>query len=162
MNPITVRKASQRDIDALGALFIELDHHHFIRRPHEFLCLEGPARSREMIAGMVASETAAVFVAEEDASGRLVGLAHVHRRDFAPTIVAPARTVAEVDSLVVAPDARRRGVATRLLAEAQRWAALNGLTALELGVREFNADALAFYKAFGLVTASRRMTLTVA
>jgi ribosomal protein S18 acetylase RimI-like enzyme len=148
-------------VNALGALFIELDEHHFRQRPEEFRRLEGPARAPALIAGMIAAEDALVLVAEDSSSGAIVGLAHVFKREFPETLVSPQRLVAELDSLVIAADRRRAGIATRLVLEAQRWTDHEGLAALELSVREFNHAALSFYEALGFEGLSRRLRSTL-
>ena len=43
--------------------------------------------------------------------------------------------------------------------EARAWAVQQGIAAMELGVHEFNAGAIAFYEALGFRTVTRRMGL---
>jgi RimJ/RimL family protein N-acetyltransferase len=84
---------------------------------------------------------AAVFVAEED--GHVVARLSL-ARDAHPA----SRHVADV-GLMVDALYRRRGIGTRLLAEAVGWARAGGVTKLELHVFPWNAPALALYTAFG-------------
>ena len=85
---------------------------------------------------------AAVFVAERD-DGTLVGRLSVGRDPH------PASThVADV-GLMVAFDARRRGVGTALLQAAVDWARETGVHKLELHVFPWNEAAIALYDAFG-------------
>jgi ribosomal protein S18 acetylase RimI-like enzyme len=157
MSQISVRRAVPDDLDALAALFVELDAHHTRLRPDEFLQLDGPARPPAMIMAFMHDGDGVVFVAQDQLSGSIVGLAHVYKRVFPPSVVAPGRVIGELDSLVVFANSRRRGVATRLVEEAGRWSDEQGFGALELNVREFNGSALAFYQALGFMTVSRRL-----
>jgi RimJ/RimL family protein N-acetyltransferase len=85
---------------------------------------------------------AAVFVAERD-DGTLVGRLSVGRDPH------PASThVADV-GLMVALDARRKGVGTALLRAAVDWARETGVRKLELHVFPWNEAAIALYDAFG-------------
>lgn len=54
-----------------------------------------------------------------------------------------------IHHLAVDPEARRQGIATRLMAEAERLAAERGAPKLNLQVVEGNDAALAFYRALG-------------
>ncbi len=85
---------------------------------------------------------AAVFVAETD-DGTLVGRLSVGRDPH------PASAhVADV-GLMVARDARRRGVGTALLRAAVDWAREAGVRKLELHVFPWNEAAISLYESFG-------------
>ncbi len=71
--------------------------------------------------------------------------------------LAPRR-YAMVQELVVAQARQRRGIATRLISEAHRWARDRGLTEIELNVYEFNQAALRLYSKLGYSTDSRRLS----
>lgn len=71
-----------------------------------------------------------------------------------------ARLVAdevEILNLAVAPEARRRGLATRLLEDALAQARGSGRRRVFLEVRESNAGAIAFYRCRGFAPSGRRM-----
>jgi ribosomal-protein-alanine N-acetyltransferase len=63
---------------------------------------------------------------------------------------------AEILTLAVAPDARRQGLGSALLAAAMAQAALRGAVAMFLEVSEGNAGARALYAAAGFAEAGRR------
>jgi ribosomal-protein-alanine N-acetyltransferase len=84
-----------------------------------------------------------VFVAEDAA---MLGFA----------VVSRVGDVAEVESIAVAADARRRGVARQICAEAAQWARERAATAMELEVRVGNQAALGLYAALGFVEQGRR------
>ena len=67
------------------------------------------------------------------------------------------RRYAMVQELVVAQSHQRRGIATRLMTEAHRWARDRGVTEVGLSVYEFNQAALRLYHRLGYSTVSRRL-----
>ena len=85
------------------------------------------------------------FVAERD--GRPVGYVQL----CPPTPLVASRHVLELRGLMVDPDHRRRGIATRLLRAAEQEAARRGVRRLTLRVLAPNAQARALYEARGYV-----------
>jgi len=88
-------------------------------------------------------EHAAVLVAERASDGAIVGRLSV-ARDTHPA----SAHVADV-GLMVAKDARRRGVGRALLAAAVDWARASGVRKLELHVFPWNEPAIQLYERFG-------------
>jgi len=64
---------------------------------------------------------------------------------------------ARIYSLAVAPQARRRGIARRLLAYAEAESRRRGMKGVVLEVREDNSAALALYRAAGFQAIGRRL-----
>lgn len=92
----------------------------------------------------VADATRTVLVAER--GGELVGFA----------VVQSAGGGAELENVAVRPEARRRGIAGSLCAEAMVWAARRGAAEMHLEVRAGNDAALRLYGALGFVEQGRR------
>lgn len=90
----------------------------------------------------------------ETASGRSIGLLAVH---IAPLLFYP-RPLARITTLVVADDARRRGVGRRLVAFARHLASEAGCDKLELTTGVNRREAHAFYEAVGFRDAALHMT----
>jgi ribosomal protein S18 acetylase RimI-like enzyme len=89
------------------------------------------------------SETVVVFVALIDAN--IVGFVHVRLAvDYYLKASLP-----HIADLVVAPQARGHGIATKLLEIAESWARNQRFAQLTLAVFERNADALALYERRG-------------
>jgi len=86
---------------------------------------------------------AAVFVAERSADGRLIGRLSL-ARDTHPA----SSHVADL-GLMVAAEARRRGVGWALLEAAVEWARGAGIRKLELHVFPWNEPAILLYEKFG-------------
>lgn len=87
--------------------------------------------------------------------------AHLTAVDGAGTVLGYAMMAAALDegtleSIAVAPDARRRGVADALLSAVTGFARERGLASLTLEVRSSNAPAIALYEKHGFVPVGRR------
>lgn len=102
-----------------------------------------PGRAAVALEEAIASERAAVLVAEE--GGALVGLCtaylDLHSVRFGHRCW--------VEDLAVAPEHRSQGIGAALLDAAGRWAAGQGATHLELDTGEARTDAQRFYERRG-------------
>lgn len=158
--PIMIRPARLDEHETLCVLFAELDRFHREVRPEVFAEPEGPARSPELVAGLIEGPGSIILVAEDN--GALAGLATLAEKTIPANPVRPERRIAEIDNLVVLPGHRRRGIAGLLLRHAEDWARGRGIASLELGVWEFNAGAGACYEAAGFAPTTRRLSKAVA
>lgn len=102
------------------------------------------AKWRERMAAPVAGQQ--VWCADLD--GQTIGFLCALRENGTPW-------GAFVDNLHLLPASRGHGVGKRLMSEAARWAAAQGITQLHLLVYEANTAAIGFYKALGGVSVSR-------
>lgn len=137
----------------------------------------GNSASRETVTvaeldGAVAGAIAMFPVAEAEARARRflrltlthsvpwrwVAIARVFRLGAAVTPSAPSDAL-YVDALAVTDAHRRRGVATALLAEAERVARARGLAAVALDTPATNTGAQALYEAAGFEVSERRAAL---
>jgi ribosomal-protein-alanine N-acetyltransferase len=80
----------------------------------------------------------------------------LHRPGEGFVLARIAADEAEILTLAVAPEARRRGLGGALLAAAMAGAAARGASAMVLEVAEGNAAARALYAAAGFAEAGRR------
>ena len=90
------------------------------------------------------TDGAAIFVAEDD-NGTLVGFVHV----CAEIDYYTRSRCGHIADLVVAPDARGRGVGEALMASAEKWARAEGYSMLTLNVFAENTPARALYDRAG-------------
>jgi diamine N-acetyltransferase len=157
-----IRPVGPSDFKRLARLFEDLAEFHRRGRPDLFLKPDGPEWALGEIERMIAGRDTAILVAEDSAFPHLIGLATVHVRDAPACAIQPARRIAEIAHLGVARHARRHGVGRALMREALRFAEARGAAAVELGVHEFNAGAIAFYEALGFQTVTRRMGVRLA
>jgi ribosomal protein S18 acetylase RimI-like enzyme len=82
-------------------------------------------------------------------------LGRLEERPMGCAFVAVASGVAMLSALVVAPDARRRGLAARMARGAAAWAAAAGAATFGLAVTQANAPARALYESLGMAEAAR-------
>ena len=156
---IRVRLAESADYRAACRLYAEADALHARKRPDRFRPTDQPARSRSLFDTHLADPDQALFAAELD--GAVAGLVRVQafeRPEIADVPALTPRRYAMVQELVVAQSHQRRGIATRLMTEAHRWARDRGLTEIQLTVYDFNQPALRLYNRLGYAPDSRRLS----
>lgn len=154
-----VRRARIEEYETLCALWAEVDNLHADALPRLFRRIDGPARSRDYVAQLLADEDAAVFVAA--IGGELVGLltAEVHTAPAHPMFMPRSWVV--IQDITVRSTHRRQGIGQALMDAVYRWARERGIADVELTVWEFNDEARAFYEALGYRTISRCMLHTL-
>jgi len=130
-----VRQAEPEDADALLALCRSLGY------ATEADAL--PARLERILA----TPEHGLFVAER--AGTAVGFVHVF-----PRLALETDACAQIQTLVVAEDARRTGAAARLVAAAEAWAREYGLNWLSLYCTTGRDAAHGFYPSAGFEAAS--------
>jgi ribosomal-protein-alanine N-acetyltransferase len=133
LGAVRVREAGAADL--AGVLALERD---VAEAPH---WAEGVYR--EIVSG--SGIPRCLFVAE--AEGLLLGFA----------VGAVTGDSAELESVAVRGEARRRGVGRMLCDAVAEWCRLQGATALELEVRAASAGAMALYEGLGFVSVGRRL-----
>ena len=111
----------------------------------ERICFSRPW-SRKMLAEELENQCAALLVAEDSVSGRVLGYA-------GRMVVADEGYITNV---AVFPEYRRQGIAAQILQVFLQFAAANHLAFLTLEVRPSNAAAIALYQGFGFEEVGRR------
>ena len=135
---LVVRTLRSSDLEPVSALLGELGY---------------PASAREVaqrLARVERDAASCVLVAELE--GRVVGMAAFH---VIPHIELD-RPTARLTSLVVAEEARRKGVGRALVDRVEAEARAAGCGRVELMTGDQRTDAHAFYDALGFADASRR------
>lgn len=156
---IQVRRAQSADYHAACRLYAEADALHARQRPDRFRSTDRPARSRSLFDAHLDDPDQALFVAEID--GALAGLVRVQafeRSDIPDVPALTPRRYAVVQELVVAQAHQRRGIGTRLMTEAHRWARGRSLAEIQLTVYDFNQPALRLYNKLGYAPDSHRLS----
>jgi [ribosomal protein S18]-alanine N-acetyltransferase len=100
------------------------------------------AQFREELAGV--PRTRKYIVAQDQK--RIIGYAGI----------AIAGDVADIHTLTVLPDFRRRGIASEMLRQLEEWAISKKVSALMLEMREGNEQAQPLYEKYGYRIISRR------
>lgn len=146
---VRVRRATRADADAARRLWLLLQAEHARLDPRFAPAGDAALRWTTEFADLLASANDGVWVAEAEGAGgsNVVGLATAHLRLPAP--IYEQAVVAYVDVVVVAPEARGRGIGRRLVAHVEAWAREEGARDLEAGVVAANAGARAFWRSVG-------------
>ena len=139
---MSVRRATTDDLDVIRAHWEAMEEEiggpPWVRETWEEELVDVERRLRD----------SAIFLAEDD--GQLVGLLGL---DFGN------EKIAHVQSVYVRPEARRRGVANALMAEAAAMSREHGYDHIELDVLTSNHGALAVYERLGFVEYQRRLAV---
>ena len=130
---IAIRAMALQDLDAVLAL--------------ESSIAEAPHWNRVMYEKVVNEKLGAV--ASGVRHGAFVAMSGERLVGF--IVAARVLEVCEIESIVVAGDARREGVGRALLEAISNWAATGGAERLQLEVRAGNLNAIRFYERAGLV-----------
>lgn len=142
---VRIREAVVQDADAITAVHqASLDAAYRGRVDEELLEDMGPRERRRRWVLWLADPSVVTLLAEGD--GELLGFATL--RPTRDDDLDP-RSVAEMPTLYVRPDAWRQGVGSRLCEATCRRAAEMGFGVLTLWVLDLNREARRFYESFG-------------
>jgi ribosomal protein S18 acetylase RimI-like enzyme len=145
---ISIRRAVPEDAEGITRAHIQSWRTSYQGLlPGDFLAgLDFEQRLEGWRQGLVEPE-AAVFVAVEPGSGRIVGLCAVGRNRGAPESLPDYR--GELYALYLVEEVKRRGVGRALFQHGQGWLRDNGLLPFVLWVLKDNAAARGFYERVG-------------
>lgn len=143
-----IRKAGIDDIAAIVAINREVQALHVALAPDVFKSDLDTVAVSAFFARIMSAPGHIVLTAEHD--GIVTAYAWVEVQQRSGTPFSHAQTRLFVHHIGVSSSARRRGVATALLAEAEREGALAGATEMALDTWVDNAAAHAFFAARGL------------
>jgi ribosomal protein S18 acetylase RimI-like enzyme len=142
---ITIRPLTDADIPSLCARIADHQDYHRALEPQWPAGADIAADYFAFIQTECAAHAGRTFLAVDDRA--IAGfVCIITDKRGAPD--DPARH-AFVHDLYVAPEYRRRGIATRLMEVAEAFAHSQGVTEVRLGVLERNQDARALYDALG-------------
>lgn len=142
-----IRKLTASDHDNAVALYSELDELHVQARPDYFVRREKDAIYPKDSYLRTLSDPCFLELGAFDGE-QLVGFASAALWNNSG-MVKDVNTVF-LENIYVSPAYRRRGIATGLFAEVERWAKEQGAVRLDLYVWDFNKNALAMYQALGM------------
>lgn len=134
-----IRPAEPTDAEAVNELLDQLGYPQ-----------DDPDATTARLKSWAEDPAGAVFVA--DADGNLLGLVAVHIEPFIQLDGNSGRIIA----LVVSDQARRRGIATQLMAAAEEFAVRRGCIRVELTSSNYRTEAHQFYEGRGYVNQADR------
>jgi ribosomal protein S18 acetylase RimI-like enzyme len=156
---VLIRPARPSDIAALMPLFEELDEHHRLALPAVFRKPAGARREQSWLDWVIAGPDQAILVAEGPQTD-IAGLVVLIARSVAANSVRDARRFVEIDQLVVASAARRRGVGRSLIDASKAWGRARGIANLEVSAWSVNAETIEFYRQAGFAPTIARFALS--
>ncbi|WP_211748551.1 GNAT family N-acetyltransferase [Paenibacillus sp. Marseille-Q4541] len=152
----TIRIASSGDYHQISRLVAQIQAIHAETRPDIFNIDPCPLKS-DYYQKLLQDPQSKVFVAEHEGTIIAYAIIRIH--------VAPQRSIyrnrkfISVDDLCVDEAFRGLGTGRHLLEYIFHYAKENGSESVELGVLEFNTEAIRFYESMGMQTRSRRMEI---
>lgn len=152
---MTIEFARPEHYEAICAAIAEVDAAHQEQLPDVFCKRSGPIRPRDLLVQRMQGPESAILVALEDAA--VVGVVEVMMKPLPDQDGLVPRRVALIDNVVVRAGHRGRGIGSKLIARAERWAIEQGATAIELNVWSTNTSAKSLYESLGYVTRLVRM-----
>jgi GNAT superfamily N-acetyltransferase len=149
MNGFRVREARMAERFEIAVMWRELMTLHRALDSRFVIATDGEQKYARHVQEMIRSRDGRVLVAEALATGDLVGylLGELQTR---PPKAMPG-VYGFISDLYVREAWRQKGVGGALFEDMRLWCKLRKATAIELYVAEDNPDALAFWKAMGLM-----------
>ena len=147
---VTVRRATEQDLDAI--LRIERatpTAPHWSPAIYREMLAPNPASGRIRCVLVALAPVGAGITADQTVSGFVVAAAFIGAREGS----APP---AELESVAVLDQVRRRGIGRALCVAAMDWANQMGAPAMELEVRAGNTAAVELYRSLGFRETARR------
>lgn len=162
MDTISIRRATEQDIDALLNLYDEFHRFHVVGvpdrlRPSEPSPPTQQAQLREALGALLHREDAAMVVAV--VGDHVVGLAEVYVRQDEPHPLRVPHRYGHLQSLIVSATLRKQGLGRLLVEAAHHWAKERGATEMQLDIWEFEAGPLHFYEHLGYRTLKRHLVI---
>lgn len=154
---MNIRRAERRDLQAVGRLGVMLMQTHYAFDPQRFLAAgEGAARGYASFLGsMLDSPDVCIFVAEEN--GEVTGYVYAALEPLSwKELRGPAGFIHDI---AVRDEARRAGVATRLLEAAVEWLREHGAPRVILWTAAPNAAAQSLFRRIGFRDTMIEMTM---
>ena len=151
---IEIRRAKKEDFEAICKDWQDLLRGHEETNKKVFaLKTDALEIYKKYLRKIMQSQDSAVFVALVD--GKMAG--HILVHDKARPPVYEIDRVLHVRDLYVAPQFRKKGIGTKLLAASQKWGEERGLELLRLMVNLDNKPAIKTYESFGFEITAHRM-----
>jgi GNAT superfamily N-acetyltransferase len=153
--PISIRRASPADYEAICELADLMDAPQREALPDRFRKPAGPVRLRDRTEKLMHDPD--TFLAVAEVGGRVAGMTNCGLLRMGDFPQKHPITSFLVRGIVVRPELRRRGIATALVQKAIDWARSNGASEAQANVHDFNQPAAAFFASRGFVPLSHRL-----
>ena len=154
-----IRRATQRDHDAICLLAEEINVQHHAHSPHVFAAPPGIERDAEFWRTAIDDTEGMLLLSMID--HRVVGLLRAKILLPSETSFLRTRQVCHVGTVVVTASMQGQGIGKQLLDAIEQWAKIMAAEEIRLEVFEANDKAIGFYDAAGFGLQSRIMTKTL-
>lgn len=151
---MVIREAHKADKHAINELRKQVKLLHAAGRP-DYFTDDFDQLSADYLNILLMRENGEILVAEQEDG--IVGLACMEYVDRPATPYRLPMKYCHIEEFVIDEHHRRQGIGKALFHFIKRRAAERGFRRIELGVWEFNDDALKFYEELGFCTFKRQM-----
>lgn len=156
---ITIREAQLADINAIQALYKDLDRRHVELLPDTFQPIEGDVRTDESIGAWIQAEDSTYLIALNN--DQIVGFVSVVGRSLGAMPMYVPQRYGLIDNAVVASEFRRGGIGAQLFDAAIAWLQARGVDSVQVQVWNRNAEATNFYSKQGFAPIFTRMQMSI-
>lgn len=154
-----IREAMENDNEALIELLAEVQQLHIKNKPDFHLDVK-VTFEQVYRTNIYEDPRYKVFVAVDSRNNQVVGYILLRVTDSKPQIAAQnAKKSVYIHELSVSKEYQRRNIGNQLFEAAIGYSRMIGAESIELGVWEFNQDAISFYEKMGMKTILRRMEM---
>lgn len=150
-----IREATKNDYDAVHRIQRQVHEMHTKERPDHYQMAD-TTLDQDYFNNLIDGENTKVFVLEED---QPIAYTILTIKNAAERPILIPKKVVYMDDFGVDQTFRGKGLGKRLFGEIVEYAKTIGADSLELGVWEFNEDAIKFYESMNLRTKSRLMEI---
>lgn len=155
-----IRFATSGDYKDVARLVSQIHRLHVVARPDMYVPFDSPM-SAQYYEKLLRGERTNVIVAEDLVGKAVVAYAVIRMDEAAYRPIFQQRKYIYIDDLCVDEAHRRRGIGRQMFSFIVDYAREISASFIELGVAEFNQDAIQFYESLGMVTRSRKMEYMV-
>ena len=153
---MNIRTANISDIDKILILEEQVFKLHYNARP-DLIDKEKSPNSYEFLRKCIESDNGKIFIAEIDEN--IIGHCIINIKEIKNHHIYFDMMNIEIDDMCIDEKHRKKGIGKKLFEEVIKFSKEKGIKRLELGVWEFNENAIKFYECLGMKTKYRRMEL---
>ncbi|UXH44068.1 GNAT family N-acetyltransferase [Rossellomorea vietnamensis] len=150
-----IREATKNDYDAVHRIQRQVHEMHTKERPDHYQMAD-TTLDRQYFNSLIDGENTKVFILEE---GQPIAYTILTIKSPVERPILIPKKVVYMDDFGVDQTLRGKGLGKKFFGEVVEYAKTIGADSLELGVWEFNEDAIKFYESMNLRTKSRMMEI---
>lgn len=155
---VNIRKATLNDYESVHKIQKQVHDIHVIARPDHYIMSEFTL-DKNYFERLLIDDNKEVFVAEEDR--QLVAYTIIFIKEPINRPILVPNKVVFIEDFGVHAELRRKGIGNMVFKYLIRFAKDINANSIELGVWEFNKEAIEFYETMGMQTKMRRMELKI-